>query len=135
MTPWQTLGIPPGSSRADAERAYRRRIRRAHPDAGGSAAEATALNLAIAWVRRQSVGPARHPRPAPAAPIATEPRHGPEPVARPARKRGHTATPASVATVVVVVVALVFVALNWQAVLLATTTLLALAIIASGLRD
>ena len=41
-----TLGVWPGASRAEIERAYRTKMKRAHPDHGGSAAQAAALNLA-----------------------------------------------------------------------------------------
>jgi hypothetical protein len=45
------LGNP--ASLAQAEAAYRERMRRAHPDAGGSAAEAAALNAAIQRARQE----------------------------------------------------------------------------------
>eukprot|EP00440_Ansanella_granifera_P070133 gb/GFBE01076089.1/.p1 GENE.gb/GFBE01076089.1/~~gb/GFBE01076089.1/.p1 ORF type:complete len:258 (+),score=40.05 gb/GFBE01076089.1/:1-774(+) len=35
--PWSILGLDPGASRDEIKRAFRERIRKAHPDAGGSA--------------------------------------------------------------------------------------------------
>jgi hypothetical protein len=40
------LGLAPGFDEADLKRAYKRVIRRAHPDAGGSVEEAKEVNLA-----------------------------------------------------------------------------------------
>ncbi|ARN82773.1 J domain-containing protein [Methylocystis bryophila] len=40
------LGLPSGASRAEIEKAFRARIKRAHPDHGGSAEQAAALNEA-----------------------------------------------------------------------------------------
>lgn len=40
------LGLPLGASRAEIEKAFRARIKRAHPDHGGSAEQAAALNEA-----------------------------------------------------------------------------------------
>ena len=40
------LGLTPGFKQEDLERAYKRAIRAAHPDAGGSAAQAAAVNVA-----------------------------------------------------------------------------------------
>ena len=45
-SPWSILGIPPRSSRAAIEVAYRATARTAHPDAGGSTAAMAALNAA-----------------------------------------------------------------------------------------
>lgn len=41
-----TLGVRLGASRAEIERAYRTKMKRAHPDHGGSVARAAALNMA-----------------------------------------------------------------------------------------
>ncbi|MGA8172857.1 MAG: hypothetical protein WB816_18785 [Methylocystis sp.] len=41
-----TLGVRLGASRAEIERAYRAKMKRAHPDHGGSVARAAALNMA-----------------------------------------------------------------------------------------
>lgn len=43
---WDVLGLRPGASREDVERAYRERAKRAHPDAGGSHAAMAELNTA-----------------------------------------------------------------------------------------
>lgn len=40
------LGVAPGAAREDIEAAYRRMIRRAHPDAGGSSGLAAQVNAA-----------------------------------------------------------------------------------------
>ncbi len=40
------LGVPPGATRAEIEAAYRRLIRRAHPDQGGASDLAAQLNAA-----------------------------------------------------------------------------------------
>lgn len=53
---WQTLGIPPLSSRAEIERAFRLAANYAHPDRGGSDAEMAALNVARDAALRE-VGP------------------------------------------------------------------------------
>lgn len=49
---WDVLGIPPGASHDDVNRAYRDKAKRAHPDAGGSQAEMAELNRA----RDQALG-------------------------------------------------------------------------------
>lgn len=41
-----TLGVRLGASKAEIERAYRTKMKRAHPDHGGSVARAAALNMA-----------------------------------------------------------------------------------------
>ncbi len=41
-----TLGVNWGAARTEIERAYRDKMKRAHPDQGGSVARATALNRA-----------------------------------------------------------------------------------------
>jgi len=45
-TCWSILGVRPGSSREDVERAYRDKAKRAHPDHGGSDAAMAELNRA-----------------------------------------------------------------------------------------
>lgn len=139
VTPWQVLGVPPGAPRAEAERAYRRRMKRAHPDAGGSTAEATALNQAIARVRMR-------PRTAPSAGMArsraaTPPRAAawlsPEPTAassglgrRESRSRPRWAS--WLVATGVALAGLVLLIVYWQMILLAIATLLAIAIILSA---
>ncbi len=41
---FEMLGLPVGATRAEIEKAFRARIKRAHPDHGGSAEQAAALN-------------------------------------------------------------------------------------------
>jgi len=41
---FEMLGLPAGATRAEIEKAFRARIKRAHPDHGGSAEQAAALN-------------------------------------------------------------------------------------------
>lgn len=43
---WALLGLAPGASAAAIQAAHREKIRAAHPDSGGSAAQAAALNAA-----------------------------------------------------------------------------------------
>lgn len=43
---WETLGIPPRSTKDQIEAAYRGKARAAHPDTGGSTAAMAALNAA-----------------------------------------------------------------------------------------
>lgn len=45
-SPWETLGIPPGSGRDAIERAFRAKAMKAHPDQGGSTAAMAELNRA-----------------------------------------------------------------------------------------
>jgi len=45
-TCWDVLGLKPGSSRADVERAYRDKAKTAHPDAGGSHEQMSELTAA-----------------------------------------------------------------------------------------
>lgn len=144
VTPWQVLGIPPGAPRADAERAYRRRMTRAHPDAGGTTAEAMALNRAIAWVRARpraapSAGMARPPTaPTPRAPAPSAPAwQRPEPTAGITTRGRRMSRGRStwLATIALALVGLVLIIANWQAILLAIATLLAITIILSALRE
>jgi hypothetical protein len=48
-----TLGLGPGFTPADLKRAYKQAIRLAHPDAGGSAAAAQAVNAARDFIARR----------------------------------------------------------------------------------
>ncbi len=50
---FETLGLPAGATRAEIEKAFRARIKRAHPDHGGSAEQAAALNDARALLLSQ----------------------------------------------------------------------------------
>lgn len=50
MSPYETLGIPPNSTAADAKRAYRKKASKAHPDRGGEVADMQKLNKALAIV-------------------------------------------------------------------------------------
>jgi len=149
VTPWQVLGIPAASSRADAERAYRLRMKRSHPDAGGSTAEAIALNQAIAWVRT-------HPRAAPSTGIPNPSTGIPRPPAAPAKRppawqtpapaaassspgpresRGWPTWPTWLAAIAAALIGLVLIIACWQAILLAVATLLAMAIVVSALTE
>lgn len=49
---WDVLGVPKTASSADAEAAYRRLAKSAHPDAGGSHDRMSALNAAIEQFRK-----------------------------------------------------------------------------------
>ena len=46
MNPYETLGVPSDASDADIKRAYRREIRKAHPDRGGTNEDMAELNRA-----------------------------------------------------------------------------------------
>lgn len=48
-TPYEVLGVSPTATQAELKRAYRRALRDAHPDAGGSAAAFHAVQ--VAWQR------------------------------------------------------------------------------------
>lgn len=50
----QLLGVPPGASAAQIQRAYRALARRHHPDRGGDAEAMTAINLAYARLTKAS---------------------------------------------------------------------------------
>lgn len=63
----EILGLGPGASLWEAEDAYRRLIRTAHPDAGGSTDLAAALNRAIAEARQVFTRPG-DPAPKPGRP-------------------------------------------------------------------
>lgn len=52
-SPWDALGLKPGSSAAAIDEAYRSRARTAHPDAGGSTAAMAALNQARDAAKRE----------------------------------------------------------------------------------
>lgn len=85
-THWDVLGLAPGASSADVQAARRQLAKRAHPDAGGSAADMQAVNAAadaaLAELARAAArvttwappsgaparGPRRRPRPAPGWP-------------------------------------------------------------------
>jgi DnaJ domain len=45
-TCWEVLGLDPGASRAEIERAFRDRAKKAHPDAGGNDNAMAELNIA-----------------------------------------------------------------------------------------
>lgn len=62
------LKVPPGSGRADLERAFRRQIRTAHPDRGGNAAVFHALVQARDVLRRST-----NRRPSPVIIVADRP--------------------------------------------------------------
>lgn len=79
MTPgpdhWERLGLRPGASAAEVHAARRQLAKRAHPDAGGTAAEMQAINAAAAaaladLARRPQPrsGPRQPPRPHPRGP-------------------------------------------------------------------
>lgn len=78
-TPYEVLGVSPTASQAELKRAYRRALRDAHPDAGGSAAAFHAVQ--VAWQRigdasaRQKYDRARHPDPGGQPTASTRPPH------------------------------------------------------------
>jgi hypothetical protein len=137
MTPWQVLGVPPGTPRDEAERAYRRRMRRAHPDAGGSSADAVELNRAMAWVRARPPAAAPDRRASPSAPQAAATGRSRRPASDSELDRAKPQTwPISatwLAALLVAVAALVLLVACWELVLLAIATLLVLAILVSAL--
>ena len=59
----QTLGLGRDAQGEDVTRAYRRLIRKAHPDVGGDTAEAARITEAYAWL--QQAPPLRGPSPSP----------------------------------------------------------------------
>jgi hypothetical protein len=52
--PYEVLDIRPGAPLAVAEAAYKAKMRLAHPDSGGSIAEAKRLNTAIEKIRKEA---------------------------------------------------------------------------------
>jgi hypothetical protein len=66
---WALLGLEPGASAADVQAARRRLAKRAHPDAGGTAAEMQVVNAAAeaALAELGAVTPARWAPPSPSA--------------------------------------------------------------------
>lgn len=91
---YAVLGLRPGAARAEIDQAYRRLIKRYHPDyAGGDAGRAAELNRAYSELRARSRHvPSGPPRPAPVPPqIRAQP---------PSRWRGVMFGAAAVAAVV-----------------------------------
>ena len=69
-TAYAALGLRRGASRSEIEEAYRRLIKRYHPDmAGGDAARAAEINRAYTALRRRGPAPPVLVRPRPPAPI------------------------------------------------------------------
>jgi hypothetical protein len=54
-SPWDVLGLKPGSNREEIEAAYRAKAKKAHPDAGGSHEQMARLNAARAELLGRSV--------------------------------------------------------------------------------
>lgn len=77
---YAALGLRPGAARAEVDEAYRRLIKRYHPDRmGGDCSRAAEINRAYTQLRRQPAAPAPPRRRVP-VPI--------EPPRRPSRRRG-----------------------------------------------
>lgn len=69
-TAYAALGLRRGASRSEIEEAYRRLIKRYHPDmAGGDAARAAEINHAYTQLRRMGAAPPMRVRRGPPAPI------------------------------------------------------------------
>lgn len=65
---YAVLGLRPGAGRAEVDQAYRRLIKRYHPDhAGGDSSRAAEVNRAYSDLRARTRQPQPPPRPAPAA--------------------------------------------------------------------
>jgi hypothetical protein len=73
--PYAVLGLDGDADEAAVHGAYRRAVRRTHPDAGGSAAEFEAVQEAYEAIRRGGTRPRTPtpPRPPPRRPPAAEP--------------------------------------------------------------
>ena len=54
-SPWDVLGLKPGSSREEIEAAFRDKAKKAHPDAGGSNEQMAKLNVAKTELLRRVV--------------------------------------------------------------------------------
>ena len=63
--PWRVLGLSDAATLGEARRAFRRLVKRAHPDAGGDAATFTTVCGAFTELRRRLPAdpPARRPSP------------------------------------------------------------------------
>lgn len=75
---YATLGLRAGAGRAEVDEAYRRLIKRYHPDrTGGDSSRAAEINHAYTVLRRNTPGPVR-PRRSVAVPVQprSRPRHG-----------------------------------------------------------
>ena len=68
----QTLGLKRDAHKEDIARAYRRLIRKAHPDVGGDTAVAARITEAYAWL--QQAPPSATPSPSPPAPSPSDER-------------------------------------------------------------
>lgn len=65
-SPYDVLGLRPGAGRAEVNDAYRRLMKRHHPDRpGGNANRAAEINLAYTFLRRRLGEPVRIPVPVP----------------------------------------------------------------------
>lgn len=62
-----TLGVGPRATRGEIRRAFRARVKRAHPDAGGSGSEEAFIELRAAFDALMATAPERGPEPAPVA--------------------------------------------------------------------
>ncbi len=79
--PWSVLGVPPGSSLAEARAARRRLAKQVHPDLHGGQADLSArmalVNQALAQIEAQSANSARRE---PSATVAAHPSGPTDPV-------------------------------------------------------
>ena len=66
---YAALGLRPGAPRAEVDEAYRRLIKRYHPDLGGDPRRAAEINRAYTQLRRQGAAVSIRPRRRPLVPV------------------------------------------------------------------